>query len=158
MATRPPKVLLMCSSDSVGVGVAEAGAFMAARSWPGCPPAEAAGQLFDDRVAAREARNAHDIGSGHEGLRTEAEDHGVADLRFRSAARIDHAVVVDRGRGWQLNVSQRCSRSRRLRGDDGLDLVVGKHGVDIEATTETERLVADEMRHFSEIDHSGPFG
>ena len=94
MATRPPKVLLMCSSDSVGMGVARAGAFMAAHSRPGCPPAEAVGQLFDGRVAAREACNAHDIGSGHEGLRTEAEDHAVADLRFRTAAHIDHAVVV----------------------------------------------------------------
>src|SRR5271165_13956 len=152
MATRPPKVLLMRSSASVGAG---ATAVMTACSRPCCAPSKAVRELLDDWLSTRETRDADDMGSGNEGLSPEAEDDAVADLRLRRAARVDHAVIVNGRRGGKLDVSQGCAGGRRLAGDDRFDLIVGKDRVDVEAAAEAERFVACEMRNFGQIDDRG---
>src|SRR5271165_7599577 len=154
MATRPPKVLLMRSSASVGAG---ATAVMTACSRPCCAPSKAVRELLDDWLSTRQTRDADDIGSGDEGLSPEAEDDGVADLRLRRAACVNHAVVVNGCRGGKLDVSQRRGGGRRLARDDRPDLIVGKDRVDVEAATEAERFVAYEMRNFGQTDDRGPF-
>ena len=108
------------------------------------PPAPAEGVMdgLDSRRAARQSRDAHDIGARDEGLRPEAEHDAVADA-CRRAAVLDHAVIVDRGAAPGFRPASAPSARPSARARRSPYRIVGKHRIDIEAAAEAEGLVAD---------------
>src|SRR5579872_1960993 len=96
----------MSFKERTGFGAASARASFMARSRPGDSAAKRVMYAFDMRRAARQARQADDIGARDESLRPEAEHDAVADPRRRRAP-FDHAVIVDRGGRRNLHRFQR---------------------------------------------------
>src|SRR5579863_1198736 len=156
IATSPPKVLWM--SSRARTGGASISVSLMARSRPIGGTAEGVVDRFDSRRAARNPGDPDDIGSGHEGLRTESKDHAVADFRPLRAAGVDHAVIVDGGRRRNLDLSQRADGRSRLARHDGPHLIVGEDRIDIKAAAEAIGFAANMMGDLAQIDDGRPLG